>query len=227
MRVLGPMLLGFVVGVALIAVGIYFNPFTVDSGVIAGVNARVLSYDSPFSDGIAITHNGRTRLPLQPQSIPELWEETISDSMLSVMVLHDQDDAPIGVASRVSQFSESSEMLTRGIIIDDDWLVTIAGEGSFYVDADSNLWPFLKQTLIPVWYLDRPWEGPKNYRPTAGPAEGGSAIVTGATGGFLDRHGTAVESYRISGFDKERGPGEIDARFFLQWSDTTTSLAAE
>jgi hypothetical protein len=52
-------------------------------------------------------------------------------------------------------------------------------------------------------------------------------MVTGATGGFLERQGTAVESYQISGFDKERGPGNIDARFFLQWSDTTTSLAAE
>ncbi|MGI9258398.1 MAG: hypothetical protein ACR2QQ_06160 [Gammaproteobacteria bacterium] len=227
MRLLGLMLFGFIVGVVLVAVGIYFNPFTADSGVIAGVNTRVLSYGSPFSDGIAITHNGRTRLSKRPQSIPELWEETISDSMLSVMVLHDQDDVPIGVASRVSQFSESSEMLTRGIIVDDDWLITLAGEGSFYVDADSNLWPFLKETLIPVWYLDRPWEGPKNYRPTSGPGEGGSAIVTGATGGFLERQGTAVESYQISGFDKERGPGEIDARFFLQWSDTTTSLAAE
>ena len=227
MRFLGTTFLGFVVGCSLVVLGLYFNPFTADSGEIIGVNARVLNYDSPFSGGIAVTHSGRSRLPLQPASIPELWESTINDSMLSVIVLSDDDGLSVGVASRVSQFSESTEMLTRGIIVDDDWLVTISGEGSFYVNADSNLWPFLKETLVPVWYLDRPWSGPRNYRPTVGPSAEGSAVVAGATGVFADRGGSAVESYQIADFNKASGPGDFDARFFLSWSDSTTSLASE
>ena len=110
---------------------------------------------------------------------------------------------------------------------DDDWLVTISGEGSFFIRADSNLWPFLKETLIPVWYLDRPWQGPRNYRPTAGPGEGGSAIVAGATGRFANLEGTAVESYELSGFDKIRGPGDLTARLFVSLPGKATSLAAE
>ena len=174
-----------------------------------------------------MTHNGQSRLPLQPASIPELWESTIRDSMLSVVVLHDEADEPVGVASRVSQFSENTEMLTRGVLVDDDWLVTIPGEGSFFIRADSNMWPFLKETLIPVWYLDRPWSGPKNYRPTAGPSEEGSAVVTGGTGSFASVHGTAVETYEVSDFDKAQGPGSIDARMFLQFPADTTNLASE
>ncbi len=227
MRYLLLTVLGFLVGCAPVLIGIYFNPFTADSGVIAGVNARVLAYGSPFTEGLAITHSGRSRLPLQPAAIPELWESTISNSMLSVVVLHDQDEVPVGIASRVSQFSESTEMLTRGVLVGDDWLVTIPGEGSFIIRADSNLWPFLKETLIPVWYLGRPWQGPKNYRPTAGPGDEGSAIVSGGTGSFANLRGTAVESYKISEFDRIQGPGGIDARLFLQWSEGTTNLAAE
>jgi len=221
------MLLGFLLGCALVMVGLFFNPLTADSNVVAGVNARVLSYSSPFSEGLAMTHNGQSRLPLQPATIPELWEGTIRDSMLSVVVLHDDADEPVGIASRVSQFSEGTEMLTRGVLVNDDWLVTIAGEGSFFINANSNLWPFLKDTLIPVWYLDRPWEGPKNYRPTSGPTEDGSALVSGGTGLFSDIRGTAVESYQVSEFDSVQGPGSIDARLFVQLPVNETNLAAE
>lgn len=227
MKYLSVGFLGFVVGCALILTGIYYNPFTADAGEVDGVNARVLSYSSPFADGLAITHNGQSRLPLQPTTIPELWESTIRDSMLSVVVLHDDANKPVGIASRVSQLSESTEMLTRGILVDDDWLVTIAGEGSFFIRADSNLWPFLKEILIPVWYLDRPWSGPKNYRPTAGPSDEGFAIVAGGTGAFSDISGTAVESYQVSGFDKIRGPGDIDARLFIEFPSDRTNLASE
>ncbi len=216
MRVVLVTVAGFLFGCALVFVALYYNPFTADSGVIVSVNARVLTYRSPFTEGLAVTHGGQSRLPLQPALIPALWESTIKDSMLSVVVLHDEDNVPVGIASRVSQLSERTEMLTRGVLVDDDWLVTIPGEGSFFIQADSNLWPFLRDTLIPVWYLDRSWQGPKSYSPTVGPADGGAAIVAGATGRFVNRHGTAVESYHISDFDQAVGPARMDVRLFLR-----------
>jgi hypothetical protein len=209
-------IVGFLFGCALVLVALYYNPFTANSGVIVSVNARVLTYRSPFTEGLAVTHGGQSRLPLQPALISALWENTIKNSMLSVVVLHDEEHVPVGIASRVSQLSERTEMLTRGVLIDDDWLVTIPSEGSFFIQADSNLWPFLRDTLIPVWYLDRSWQGPKSYRPTTGPADGGAAIVAGATGRFANREGTAVESYQISDFNQTVGPGRMDVRLFLR-----------
>ena len=216
MRIVLVTIVGFLFGCALVLVVLYYNPFTANSGVIVSVNARVLTYRSPFTEGLAVTHGGQSRLPLQPALISALWENTIKNSMLSVVVLHDEENVPVGIASRVSQLSERTEMLTRGVLVDDDWLVTIPGEGSFYIQADSNLWPFLRDTLIPVWYLDRSWQGPKSYRPTTGPADGGAAIVAGATGRFAAREGTAVESYQISDFNQTVGPGRIDVRLFLR-----------
>ncbi len=216
MRIVLVTIVGFLFGCALVLVALYYNPLTADSGVIVSLDARVLTYRSPFTEGLAVTHGGQSRLPVQPPLIPALWENTIKNSMLSVVVLHDEENVPVGIGSRVSQLSESTEMLTRGVLVDDDWLVTIPGEGSFFIQADSNLWPFLRDTLIPVWYLDRSWQGPKSYRPTAGPADGGAAIVAGATGRFANREGTAVESYQISDFNQAVGPGRMDVRLFLR-----------
>jgi hypothetical protein len=227
MRLVLTTALGFVAGVALVIAALYLNPLTEDAGIAEDTNARVLAYGSPFVYGLAVTHSGQSRLPLRPDSIPELWETTISDSMLSVVVLHNSDGSAVGVGSRVSQFSETTQMLTRGIVVDDNWLVTIPGEGSFFVNADSNLWPFLKETFIPVWYLDRPWQGPKRYQPTAGPGLDGRAIVTGATGRFAEAHGSAVESYQVHSFPQPGDPGDIEARLYLQLGNRETNLASE
>ena len=136
--------------------------------------------------------------------------------MLSVVVLKDEDDIPVGIASRVSQFSESTELLTRGILVDDDWLVTLSGEGSFFIRADSNLWPFLKETLD---------SGLVSRSALAGSAQltvrrlvRAKAVrrsLRARLGRFANLEGTAVESYEISGFDKIQGPGGLNARLFV------------
>ena len=218
---------GFLFGFSVSLVGLYYNPFTGGSGFVSGVSSRVFTYHSPFTEELAVTHGGWSRLPLRPATIAELWEDTIRVSLLSVLVLRDEQNAPVGIASRVSQFLDDTEMLVGGVLVGDDWLVTIPGEGSFFIEADSNLWPFMKETLIPVWYLDRSWEGPKIYRPTTGPGGGDTAIVTGATGNFAARKGTAAESYEVFDFSPAAGPGNIDARLYLNLPEKLTNLAAE
>ena len=216
---------GFAVGFVLAVIGMYCNPFTTDAGEADDLNARALHYSSPFTAGLTMTHNGQSRLPLRPTTIPELWENAIKNAMLSVVVLRDDGNQPVGIASRVSQLSERTDMLSRGVLVDDDWLVTIMGEGSFFIRANNNLWPFLKETLIPVWYLDWPWYGPKNYRPTVGPSAEGFALVTGGTGAFDGVRGTAIEDYKIDDFDKAKGPGTVDVRLFLQLPSDTLNPA--
>jgi hypothetical protein len=70
-----------------------------------------------------------------------------------------------------------------------------------FLRADTNVWSFLKETLLPVWYLGRPWGGPADYRPTAGPGATGAAVVIGATGRFAGLEGTALEQYRLTDLD--------------------------
>jgi hypothetical protein len=62
----------------------------------------------------------------------------------------------------------------------------------------------LKETLVPVWYLDRPWSGPTEYWPTVGPGSDDSGHVVGVTGLFRGNEGSAVERYEVTALDRER-----------------------
>jgi hypothetical protein len=109
----------------------------------------------------------------------------------------------VALASRLLSTSADTDLLLRGVLVSDHWLVTILGEGTLFVHADSNAWPFLKQTLVPVWYLDRAWSGPAEYWPTVGPGADAAADVVGVAGSFTGREGRAVERYEVSVLDPD------------------------
>jgi hypothetical protein len=120
------------------------------------------------------------------------------------LVLNDASGQPAALASRLLSTSAETDLLLRGVLVSDVWLVTIPNEGTLFVHADSNAWPFLKETLLPVWYLDRPWNGPAEYWPTVGPGADDSADVVGIAGSFDGSAGTAVERYEITALDPAR-----------------------
>ncbi|HSG65256.1 MAG TPA: hypothetical protein VLD39_09645 [Gammaproteobacteria bacterium] len=213
-------LVGFVVGVAAALALLYVNPMTRSSGVLPEQGDTVLSYASPVTDALAFTHGGLSRLPTKPHGVPELWESTIAKSALGVLILRGSDGVPAAIASRVSYPSEDSELLQRGAILNDEWLISMPGQGSLYITAQSNWWPLLAEALIPVWYLDRSWQGPTVYEPTAGPASGRQAIVVGASGTLAGRSGTAVERYQVESFDDRVGPQRVYAEIYWRFDET-------
>jgi hypothetical protein len=84
-----------------------------------------------------------------------------------------------------------------------------------FVRADSNTWPFLKQTLVPVWYLEQPWQGPSEYWPTVGPAADHSGLVVGVAGAFHGTEGSAVERYELTSLDPARESALADGELHL------------
>ena len=133
-----------------------------------------------------------------------LWEETIDRAAVLGLVLNDDSNQPAALASRLLSTSPDTDLLLRGVLVSDFWLVTIPGEGTLFVNADSNAWPFLKETLVPVWYLEQPWSGPAEYWPTVGPGADESADVVGVTGSFRGSEGSAVERYEVTALDPAR-----------------------
>jgi hypothetical protein len=111
--------------------------------------------------------------------------------------------------------SRDTNLLLRGVLLSDYWLVTLPGEGTLFVRAESNAWPVLKNTLVPVWYLERPWSGPAEYWPTVGPGTDKSGVVLGITGTFRGSEGTVVEHYEISTLDPERDVALAKAELHL------------
>lgn len=218
---------GFVVGVMLALTGLYFNPLTQTPGPLPASDDRTFTYASPVTSELVFAHGNRSRLPSYPSGIPGLWEGTINNSALSVMLLRGEDGTT-AIASRISYPSEETDLLRSGVLLTDDWIVSFAGEGSLFINAQSNWWPFLKEMLIPVWYLGRPWPGPSEYAPTVGPANGSWAFVDGATGRFAGLQGTAAERYSVQEFDELVGPRRGLTELYWRLdepADTVTTVA--
>jgi hypothetical protein len=192
--------LGMFIGAVAAGALIYFNPMTETSSPEPAASDRTLHYDLP-GEVLGFTLGEHVLPPGAAEVDNGFWEETIDRTALLGLVLDDAADKPVAVASRLLAGSAETDFLLRGVLVSDYWLLTIPNEGTLFLRADSNVWPFLKQTLLPVWYLGRPWGGPADYRPTAGPGDDGAAVVVGATGKFSGLEGTAIERYRLTDLD--------------------------
>lgn len=204
------LLAGLVLGGAAALVLLYFNPLIERKAeLLPGDSDLVLHYVVPGDDLVAFTHSGTLPLPLKPSDIGPLWESTVRTAALASMTLAGVDGRPAALASRLSMPSSVTDLLTRGLLIDDYWLVTLPGRGSFFVHSLNNFWPLLKDSVLPVSVLGASWRGPREYHPTLGPGSRGAALVTGATGEFAGRQGSALEQYRLNRYTRANGLEEL------------------
>ena len=152
-------LLGLVLGAAAASAVLYYNPLAAQSAPQPNPTDRVLHYTLP-DQVLELAVGEDARLFGQDLGKDRLWEETIDRTAVLGLVLNDAANQPAAIASRLMATSADTDLLLRGVLLDDHWLVTLPGEGTLFVRAESNAWPFLKETLVPVWYLARPWQGP-------------------------------------------------------------------
>ncbi|HEX7237195.1 MAG TPA: hypothetical protein VF405_09555 [Gammaproteobacteria bacterium] len=214
MRYLFVAIIGLLLGIAAAGAVLYYNPLAEKSAPMPGATDRVLHYSLP-DHVLEFALGDDAKLFGQDAGDHGLWEETIDRAAMLGLVLNDGPNQPAALASRLLSTSSDTDLLLNGVLVSDDWLVTIPGEGTLYVHADSNAWPFLKEKLVPVWYLDRPWSGPAEYWPTVGPGAGDSAEVVGLTGAFRGSEGTAVERYEITALDPARNLALANGELYL------------
>ncbi len=189
-------------GAAAAGVVLYFNPLAAKSAPLADATDRVLHYSLP-DQVLELAVGEDARLLGQDPGRDGLWEEAIDRTALLGLVLNDATNQPAAIASRLLAPSADTDLLLRGVLLDDLWLVTLPGEGTLFVNAETNAWPFLKNTL-PVWLLDRPWNGPADYWPTVGPGAESGGIALGLTGALRGAEGSVSEHYEIAAIDRER-----------------------
>ena len=200
MRYLIVAILGLLVGAAAAGVVLYFNPLSEGEAKQPAATDRVLHYSLP-DDVLEFAVGEDARLLGHETGDDSLWEETIDRTAMLGLVLHDSAGQPAAIASRLLSTSAESDLLLRGLLVSDYWLVTTPSDGTLFVHADSNAWPFLKERLLPVWYFDQPWDGPAEYWPTVGPGDDDSGDVVGVAGVVRGSAGSAVERYAITTLD--------------------------
>jgi hypothetical protein len=198
-------LLGVLLGVVAAAGFIYVNPLTAsDSADFAGTAA--LRYELG-PDSLSFTHGGESRAFMTPNAVPKLWESAIERTAIGMFTMRDRAGRAVAIASRMSRLSGRTNALTEGFVVADTWLVTVPGAGSYVIEAQDNLWPLLRATVVDVGVLRRPWSGTRRYATTIGPNSSGAAVVIGATGRFADVRGSAANAYELDRFSSMRDVG--------------------
>jgi len=196
-------IVGLVLGVSAAGAVLYFNPLAEKAAQPPSATARVLHYSLP-DQVLEFSLGEDARLFGQEPGDDSLWEETIARSAVLGLVLEDASNQPVALASRLMSTSDDTDLLLHGVLVSDYWLVTIPNEGTLFVQSTSNAWPFLKETLVPAWYLERPWNGPAEYWPTVGPGSDERGEVVGVAGALRGSEGDAVERYEITTLDPAR-----------------------
>lgn len=207
-------LLGLAVGAAGACGVLYFNPFSLEAGGAPTAGDRVFRYSLP-DDVLEFSLGEDARYLGQAASHDGLWEETIDRAAVLGLALEDSSSEPAAVASRLMIASPDTDLLLRGVVVADHWLVTVPGEGTLFVRADMNAWPFVKDTLLPVWYFERPWQGPAEYWPTVGPSADGSGTAVGVAGAFAGSEGRMVERYELTSLDRARAAAAATGELHL------------
>lgn len=213
------LLLGAVAGVAVL----YFNPMTGEPAPQPAGAMRTLHYELP-AHALAFVHGERALLPGVAADGEQFWEETINRAALLALALNDTEGRPAAAASRLLQGSSDTDLLLKGVLVNDFWLLTVPGEGSLFLRVDTNVWPFLKHAFIPTWYFKQPWQGPADYRPTVGPGPE-SALIVGGTGRFASLSGHAFERYRLTALDRDRQAVALAAELHFELDEPAATAA--
>jgi hypothetical protein len=219
-------LFGMIAGVAAAVAALYYNPLT-NVRESSTDESLTLAYDFPAGSTLALTHAGQLGLPRIPTDIETLWEGAIEKVVLSVLVLEDENGTPRALASRVSVPSDETDLLLRGFLVADHWLITIPGQGTLFVNGENNLWPFLKESLISVKYLKQKWTGPVRYPVTVGPASRRAAEVFGVSGAYAAAYGSAREAYDLRNFSATFGIEALRGTLVVTLDDRVGADAVE
>jgi hypothetical protein len=233
MRYFSSALAGILVGIVVGAVALYYNPLTTRAARNVENADWTLRYSVPDRDLIALTHYERLPLPMKPDGVDSLWEQAIRAAALSVLSLHEaggdtaSESAVSALATRLTVPSQSTDLLLRGALVDDYWLVTVPGEGSLFVHDLNNLWPALRENVVPVSLLDRDWRGPAEYRPTLGPrGPRGPGFALGASGRFAGVGGESGERYRLNRYSRAHGAEDLAGELELDLSAASPDAVA-
>lgn len=225
MILLGMTILGLLVGAGLGLTALYFNPTIDTPPEPPSTSQRVLSYAFPGRDALALTHGGYLGLPSIPRSITPLWEESIKNSVLLTAGLKDPQGETVALGTQIGVPSSKTELLSTGVIVDEYWLISVPGSGSFFVHVENNFWPFIKDAIVGVEYLGRPWPGTAVYHPTHGPGSTKGGIVYGGSGEFMRLEGGASETYYLNHFSEIGGIESLSVELRLDLVGTGLSLA--
>ena len=218
------LLVGFVVGAVLFALGLLYNPFadSQDLSPLAVTDSRILSFGYPVAAGSNVlrTNDGLSRRAPYPDDVLQLWERPIRDTEMLVVALRDARNQVAGLGIKLASLSESTDVLRSKALVDSVWYIYLPGRGSLFVEQSENYWDYLRDIVVPAYRTNaRNWRGNWLGNVTAGPGALQTARVTGGSGSFAGTETIGLETLSIKAWTAADGPVSGDGRILIELPD--------
>ena len=205
------LLVGMAVGLMLVAVFLFYNPFTGpnDLSPLSVTDNEVihLSYSAVAEDTLIYTNNGESQVAPHPPKVTQLWEPAVQSTTALVTVLEDSRGQVAGIGVKFSSHSERTNILEGKLLVDSVWHVFLPERGTLFIEQWENFWNFVREIVVPArWSSGDSWRGSWLSNITAGPGALGTAWVAGGSGQFLGLNTEAVEALSAIAYSVEQGP---------------------
>ncbi len=223
-------LLGFIAGVALFALGMLYNPFNANRGVsplsVTDAEVITLNFSTVPSESILYTNDGESLQQPNPEKVLQLWEAPIRDTSAMVTVVRDGRNQVAGFGIKLASLSESTRLLRGDAIVDSVWYIYLPEHGSMFMQQTENYWSFLREVAFPAWRSSaNNWRGSWFGDLTAGPGALGTAVVSGGSGRVKGLEMAGVESMSVRAFSAETGLVAADGRLVIEIPDIDEATA--
>jgi len=211
MKYLVSFLIGLLLGAALFAAGMYYNPFTerelVSPLAVVDEEHLDITFNAVPGEMILYTDNGESNVNTHPDRVAELWEPAVVDTRIAVVLIEDSRGNVAGLGIKFSTDSEQTALINSRALVNSAWHIYIPGQGTLLVDQIENYWSYLREIVVPArWSSGDNWKGSFFRIMTQGPGALGTARVTGGNGKFDGMTSEAVESLTVRAYSAIDGP---------------------
>lgn len=230
MKYLVSLLLGLVIGAALLVIGVIYNPFLSNRSLsplsVTEAEVLTLGFSAAPRDSIVYTNNGEATPRPVPPKVLQLWEPPIRLTSAMVTMMRDGRGQPAGLGVKFSSRSEKTALLQGDALVDSVWYVYLPGRGSLFLEQSENYWSFLRDVVVPAYRSSaNNWKGSWIGDLTNGPGALGVAAVTGGSGIFRGLETIAVESLNAHAFSTDSGLLAGEGRLIIELPDRETGAA--
>ena len=221
MKYLIALILGMLLGAAVLFAGVIYNPFVADRGLsplsVTGKQVLSLNFSAVPSDAIVFSNDGESRLQPYPEKVLQLWEAPIRLTSLMATVLRDARSQTAGIGVKFSSLSEKTKLLKGEVLVDSVWYLYLPERGSLFMEQSENHWAFWREVGIPAYRSSaNNWKGTWLGDLTAGPGALGTAKVTGGSGKLMGFEMEAIESLSTRAYSVADGPIAADGRLLIE-----------
>jgi hypothetical protein len=210
MKYVVALVLGLIIGAAILAVGVVYNPFTVDRVLsplsVTEAQVIVLKFSRVPAESLVYTNNGDSVPSPYPEKVLQLWEAPIRKTSAMATVMRDARNQPAGIGIKISSLSESTHLLRGEAIVDSIWYVYAPQHGSMFIQQTENYLPFVREVAFPAWKsAANSWRGTWMGNMTSGPGALGMAAVSGGSGRVKGLDLDGVETLSVRAFSTDAG----------------------